>query len=235
VELGGDIFLTVQEEIGLLRKLSLDKTYLLHIQADHLTLARFLGHLKNTLKDENGEPITQSGLARYLRGLGMSITQPQISRHLAVLKLPPKFISLIEERRMSFLAGVKLSRLNSGQQEEVYQLALAEAEDESTMRVFERHIDQIRRKHITSLIPFDKLLSQKDLGDESDPTPPIPSCILDESELKTIVYQLKMRSDGETIKKSEILMFANQTEYVKNAVQTVYQAILPHLEGYKIV
>jgi len=170
----------MSSEIGSSKTLELDQVYLLHIQAKPLEFGRFLKKLQDNEKDENGEPLSQRNMAKYLRNIGMRITQSEISRYLSVLDLPDKYIKMLEGGNLAFISAYMLSRMTSEDREEVYNVAYNEAlesleeEDsdaEPVVKIYRRHVQRVKRKNMASDDIFKNLLKQDDFDQPYESVP----------------------------------------------------------------
>jgi len=225
-------------EIGTSTKLELGQEYLLHIEAEPLKFARFLQQvLKEVPDSEKGGTMSQRGLAKYLRGIGYKINQPQVHRHLSMLTLEPHFIKMIEESRMAFITSYKLSRMDEERRAEVLTLASSELEKEDdVVKIFQRHLDEIKRRNLNSDDIFEMLMKQSDFKGEyssvddrlSEPIRAIQSestPLIAESELKSLVTQLKMRAKEGRISPKEVEMYVMQSTPVLDVIKAVSKAI----------
>ncbi len=253
-------------EIGRARKLKVDRDYLLHIEAEPLAFARFLKLILDTEKNEDGSAFSQRELAAYLREVGYDITQPVVHKYLSVLTLEQHYIRMIEADELQFFIAYRLSRLTPDQRSKVLDIAQSEAVEaaeeareqgeeakEPKIRIYGRHIDQVKRKTIVSSDLFDQLMKQEDFTDPyesvSDEHRTDLSAeqvdglqgekVIDHSELNTLIGLLKMRAveapnteTGEMgrVKSADLQMYAAQSSHVQKAMQTVSDIMRRALE-----
>jgi len=252
-------------EIGTSTTLEIDKEYLVHIQAKPLEFAYFLKKLQDNLKDEQGEPLSQRDLAKYLRDIGYSIAQPDIHRHLSLFNLEPKYLQMFKEGNMGFITAYKMSRLSPDLRQVVFECALREwadntkdienEADKPPLKIYQRHVDTIKRKHLASDNIFQILMKQDDfeepyetvteeveeetklIAEEVISEHDVDSNIMETDELTNIVSMLKIRaSDEKRIKPTDLQMYATQSKHVQKAIELISTYVKQALEkeGYKV-
>lgn len=224
----------VEKEIGSERKLQLEeRKYLVHINAEPLEFAEFINEIRENVKNESGKTMSQRDLAQYLRDMGYNITQPQVHRHLKVLSLDDKYLTMIREGNMGFITGYKLAKLSEEQKQRVLELAESEVEDENQpVRVYQRHLKSVKRETLQSQEIWDMLIKDKtyekpyssDVAESEPDAKEIAEIgnVISDSELNSLASQLKMRADNNgRIGQKELEMFVLNSRPVQDLINTI--------------